>query len=249
MNERGKWAGMLAIARFNWPLYAAAGGSLLLGLVALRAGGWLVPAGGLAVLVSGYFLLGSLGVSHWVYDRSDLYRWSWLEQALGDARGGNLVICHCGFDEISEMLEAQCPQARWRVLDHYDPQTMTEPSIRRARKFHPPRTGSVTARFDRWPVADSAVDGVLGMLAIHELRSDAERAAWFAEARRCLTANGRVVLVEHVRDVANFVAFGPGFLHFHSVAAWRRSWQAGGLLLGGGFRITPFVRVFVLKPS
>ncbi len=87
------------------------------------------------------------------------------------------------------------------------------------------------------------------MLAIHELRSDAERSAWFAEAGRCLADGGKVVLVEHVRDLANFVAFGPGFLHFHSVAAWQKSWERGGLNRVDGFRITPFVRVFVLKKS
>ena len=93
------------------------------------------------------------------------------------------------------------------------------------------------------------MDVVFGMLAIHELRSDAERVAWFAEARRCLADDGRVVLVEHVRDLANFVAFGPGFLHFHSVAAWQKSWVSGGLKRVDDFRITPFVRVFILEIS
>ncbi len=59
----------------------------------------------------------------------------------------------------------------------------------------------------------------------------------------------KIILVEHVRDLANFVAFGPGFLHFLSVASWRKSWEAGGFNLDASFRITPFVRVFVLKKS
>lgn len=147
------------------------------------------------------------------------------------------------------MLKQKFPQAGWQVLDHFDPEFMTEASIRRARKLFPPTEGTIPAKFDQWPLAGNSQNVVFGMLAIHELRSDAERAAWFAEARRCLADDGRIILVEHVRDLANFVAFGPGFLHFHLVASWQKSWQAGGFKLDDIFRITPFVRVFVLKKS
>jgi hypothetical protein len=246
MSERGKWDGMLAIARFNWPFYAAALGVLLMALVVI---GWFPVLGSLAVAGCAYFLVGSLGVSHWVYDRSDLYQWSWLKRALGSAPAGKMTLCHSGFDEASTMLRRKFPQTSWRVLDHYDPAIMTEASIRRARKLFPPTQGTEAAKFDQWPLEDGSQDAVFGMLAIHELRSDAERAAWFAEAGRCLEGGGRIVLVEHVRDLANFVAFGPGFLHFHSVASWRKSWQAGGFEQDDSFRITPFVRVFVLKKS
>jgi hypothetical protein len=246
MSERGKWDGMLAIARFNWPFYAAAGAVLW---VALATIGYFPVVGSLAIAGCVYFLVGSLGVSHWVYDRSELYQWSWLNRALGNAEVGEMVLCHSGFDEASAILKQKFPQSAWRVLDHYDPATMTEASIRRARKLFPPTEGTSAARFDHWPLADASQEVVFGMLAIHELRSDAERAAWFAEARRCLADDGKIILVEHVRDLANFVAFGPGFMHFHSVASWRRSWEGGGLKLDDSFRITPFVRVFVLKKS
>ena len=145
------------------------------------------------------------------------------------------------------MLKQQFPRAEWSVLDHYDPVAMPEASIRRARTLFPPTAGTLVARFDQWPLADCSGEVVFALLAIHELRSEPERAKWFAEACRCLAAGGRVVVAEHVRDLANFVAFGPGFLHFHSPAAWQRSWETGGLRLEDSFRVTPFVRVFVLK--
>jgi hypothetical protein len=87
---------------------------------------------------------------------------------------------------------------------------------------------------------------VLGILAIHELRRPGQRAAWFREAKRCLAPGGRVVIVEHPRDLANAVAFGPGIRHFHPLRRWRESWQAAGLVLRDEFRVTPFLRVFVL---
>jgi SAM-dependent methyltransferase len=246
MTERGKWDGMLAIARFNWPFYAAAFGVLLIAVLVFERFP-LISSGAMAGCV--YFLIGSLGVSHLVYDVSDLYRWTWLDRALRGARLQEMAVCHSGFDEASAMLKQKFPEADWRVIDHYDPATMTEASIRRARELFPPTDGTIPARFDVWPLADSSVDVVFGMLAIHELRSDVERVAWFAEARRCLVDGGRVVLVEHLRDLANFVAFGPGFMHFHSADAWRKSWESGGLKRVDDFRITPFVRVFVLEKS
>ena len=244
MSERGKWNGMLTIARFNWPFYAAAVGGLLMAVLAFEHFP-LVASGGIGGCM--YFLIGSLGVSHWVYDVSDLYRWTWLDRALKDARFREIVFCHSGFDETSAMLKQKFQQASWRVIDHYDPMTMTEASVRRARKLFPPAAGTLPARFDDWPLGDSSVDVVFGILAIHELRGDAERVGWFTEARRCLADKGRVVMVEHLRDLANFVAFGPGFFHFHSMAAWQKSWEAGGLMRVDDFRITPFVRVIILE--
>ncbi len=247
MTERDPFQGVASVARFNWPYYVAA--ALVLGTGALAA--CLAPplwAKGVALAaVTGalWFLAGSLGVSHWVYDRSDLYRWKWLRRALGGVEPRSAVICHTGFDEVSAALKEKFPATRWQVLDHFDPATMTEPSIRRARKLHPPAQGTLAAPFGDWP--DLEAEAVFGLLAIHELRPVNERAAWFAQARRSLTPGGRVIVAEGVRDAANFIAFGPGFLHFHSVASWRASWEMAGLRLTDSFRVTPFVRIFVLE--
>ena len=247
--SRGRWQGMLTIARLNWPFYAAAG-AVLLGAAATALAGrsrrtrW---AGALAGAGAAWFLGGSLGVSHLVYDRSDLYRWRWLERALRGARRERAIFCHAGFDEASEALRERLGTTEWRVLDHFDAPTMTEPSIRRARRLFPPAAGTIPAPFDRWPVADRWADVAFGLLAIHEMRPEEERIAWFAEARRCLRPAGRVVLVEHARDAANFLAFGPGFLHFHSPASWQRCWEQAGLRAADEFRVTPWVRAFVLE--
>lgn len=240
---------MLAIVHFNWPFYVVALLVLLAGIAGLFTGGFFSPGSGLVVLGCCWFLVGSLGVSHWVYDRSDLYRWSWLSRALGNTTPAKILLCHSGFDEASEMLKPRFPAVRWTVLDHFDPAVMTEASIRRARKLFPPTPGTIAAKYDHWPLAGGTQDAVFGLLAIHELRTVAERAAWFREAGRCLAADGSVVLVEHVRDLANFAAFGPGFLHFHSVGSWAKSWDAAGFVQKDHFRITPFLRVFVLQPK
>ncbi len=194
-----------------------------------------------------YFIFGSLGVSYLVYDRSGLYRWSWLDRALNGSAVTQCIFCHCGFDDTSAELRRTFKHAQWSILDHYDAEQMTEPSIHRARALFPPTTGTLACSYDAWPLATESADVIFALLAIHELRTETERTAWFAEARRCLCKGGRVVLVEHMRDAANFLAFGPGFLHFHSYASWSRCWQRAGLRSADQFRVTPFVRVFVLN--
>lgn len=57
------------------------------------------------------------------------------------------------------------------------------------------------------------------------------------------------MLVEHVRDLANALAFGPGCLHFYSERTWQREWLAAGFRCRQHFRITRFVRGFVLEPA
>lgn len=249
MTERGKWQGMWTIAMFNWPIYAAAIFVLLMATGLFYAVGHL-PARiicGIAIAGSAYFLIGSLGVSHWIYDRSDLYRWVWLARAIRGSKTERMIFCHSGFDEASRELRQRFNETHWVVLDHYDESLMTEASIRRARGAHPPTQYTLAAPHDRWPVASETTDVVMGLLAIHELRSENERIAWFTEAARCLKSGGRVILAEHTRDWANFVAFGPGFIHFHTVASWRRCWQQAGFHTTDQFRVTPWVRIFVIS--
>ncbi len=248
MSERGKWQGMLTIARFNWPLYLAALVALLVAVcgVFCVSSMALKLACGAALLGAVYFVFGSLGVSHLIYDRSDLYRWNWLARALNGAERRAFIFCHSGFDECSQALREKFADAQWQMLDHYEAARMTEPSIRRARRLYPPTPGTVAAAYDDWPVEAGSADVVFGILAIHEFRTEDERTAWFAEARRCLQKGGRVVLVEHLRDTANFLAFGPGFLHFHSRQSWQRAWASAGLVIRDEFCITPWVRVFIL---
>ena len=83
MNPRGKWQGMMTIAQFNWPFYVAAVVMFIASLVGLI----LLPLPslklvcGIAFVGAAFFLFSSLAVSHFVYDRSDLYRWGWLDRA------------------------------------------------------------------------------------------------------------------------------------------------------------------------
>ena len=124
----------MAIARFNWPFYVVAMAILLgslAGLIFFSAFLWKLVCAA-ATTGAAYFLFGSLGVSHLIYDRSDLYRWRWLDRALRGVKLHRAIFCHCGFDEASKELRARLDKPEWLILDHFNETQMTQASIRRA---------------------------------------------------------------------------------------------------------------------
>lgn len=251
MNQRKPWSGVASIARFNWPYYASALAVAIGAAITIITSDhiWLKLGALCAVLGSCYFLLVSLGVSYLVYDCSDLYRWHWITKLQQPNSIDAAICCYTGFDDCSESLREKVQPQSWFVLDHYDAKTMTEASIHRARHLHPPAAHAIPCSFNHWPSSIPRAQIIIGMLAIHELRTAQQRIDWFTQAKQKLTTDGSIVIVEHTRNLANFIAFGPGFLHFHSRATWQQSWEAAGLTSCKEFSITPWIRVFQLIPS
>jgi SAM-dependent methyltransferase len=241
------------IVRFNWPFYAAAGAVAVLAplLAPLLPDAWWIrgPAWCVYALVL-MWLVTSLAASWLVYDRSQLMQWDWVLQALGFDPASWINI-HAGHDESSEALRRIFKGARGRVFDIYTPLEMTERSIARARRQAAADGAAPQAAepadHRRLPLASGSIDVATLLLAAHELRSDAAMAALFTELRRVLGPGGRIVIAEHLRDAANFLAYGPGFLHFHSRRRWLAWFARHRFDVHREFSITPFVRVFVLR--
>jgi SAM-dependent methyltransferase len=241
--------GVLQIVRFNWPFYAGASaaialtGPMVAGLpVAPEVRAGLYLATGLA----GFWVLASVAASWVVYDRSPLMRWGWIPRALS-APPSRWINLHAGLDESTPALRGLFPGASGRVLDLFDAGEMREPSIARARRLARNAIAAEPADFRQLPAASASTDAALLLLAAHELRTHESRCALFAELHRILAPGGRVIVAEHLRDWPNFLAFGPGVLHFHSRRAWIACFEASRFDVAAEFGITPFVRIFVLK--
>ena len=84
-------------------------------------------------------------------------------------------------------------------------------------------------------------------LAAHEIRDGQKREQFFRELRRVVAHEGKVIVVEHLRDLAAALAFGPGIFHFFPRGEWLRLGKCVGLEVERERRITPFVRVFVYR--
>ena len=250
-DDRAMTRGVRQIVRFNWPFYAGATAAIAAAPIAI-AGLPLAAAARIATYaaigLAALWIAGSLVASWVVYDRSSLMQWTWIGRALGWQPGAWINI-HAGLDESTPALRRLFRGTRGRVLDIFDPTEMTEPSIARARRLARNDAVPEIADYRSLPVPTGDVDTALLLLSAHELRSEDARAALFGELQRVLGPGGRVIVAEHLRDWANFLAFGPGVLHFHSRRVWMRAFASARFAIQSEFAITPFVRVFVLRRS
>jgi SAM-dependent methyltransferase len=248
---RGQFDGVLQIVRYNWSLYVAAifVSALVVGLVIVIH----PPAVLTAVLILGavaavFWLALSLAVSHYVYDRSDLYRWEWIRERVAP-NPRHVVNVHAGLDKTSLALQEMYPAAEVTILDIYDPAEMPEPSIARARREARFMLATVKADFRKLPLETASADLVTVIFVAHELRRAASKEAFFREASRALQPGGRLLLVEHLRDGWNLLAFGPGGFHFFPRQEWIRVAGATGFQLREEISRTVFVRAFVFVQS
>ena len=244
----GRCDGAMRIIRFNWPFYAGAVLTVLLAAIVstLLPPGWVRTTLQIASAVATYWMLASICASWLVYDYSPLMNGTWIPAALG-FRPRNWMVIAAGLDDTTPALRQVLAGTHGRAFDIYDPDVMTERSIARARsaavcEAEPASAGTL-------PVADETMDAAVLPLSAHELRTDAARRALLTEVARTLARQGRVIVAEHLRDAANFLAFGPGVLHFHSRRTWLRSFAGAGLSVRREFAMTPFVRIFVLERS
>ena len=243
--SRTRFQGLWNVVRFNWDMYLKAAIVLLAVFLlpwpqSLRCWVYLGAAG------AAYFLLSSLLASHLIYDLSDLYRWRWLRLRISPP--ASIVNIHSGFDETTLQLQALFPECEVTALDFYDREIMTEPSIARARKAYPDHH-SRSVSYHALELADGSEQLLTCLLAAHELRDHRQRVAFFREVHRVLREDGQLVLLEHLRDFPNFLAFGPGFVHFFSRHDWLSALGEAGFWIEDEFKITPFVSGFVARKS
>jgi SAM-dependent methyltransferase len=243
---RKPFQGVGNIIRFNWHFYILSVSLMSI----LFAGSWFFRdrsafyLGWLSWLILAVSIL-SLLVSFYIYDLSELYSLSWLD----DRNEDRIVNIHAGFDETSSLLAKKFPSAELKVFDFYDPGKHTEISIARARKAVPAFPGTISTATTNLPLAEGSADAVYLILAAHEIRDRAERLLFFKELDRIVKPTGRIIVTEHLRDWPNFLAYNIGFFHFLPVAAWSETFRQAGLIICEQKKITPFITTYILQKN
>ena len=248
-RERQPFEGVWNIIRFNYHFY-------ILSFVVLMIIGclyFLIPSEYSVLIIMPFCAtlittLNSLLVSFYIYDISDLYKLNWLEKIKQISSHSETINIHAGFDETSHLLAQKFPHSNLSVFDFYDAKKHTEVSIKRARKVYPAYPNTQQIQTNYLPLSDKSIDVVFLFLAAHEIRNKEERTQFFQELKRICKDNGQIILIEHLRDIPNFLAYTIGFLHFLSAPTWLKNFKEAELKILQKFKITSFITVFILKP-
>ena len=246
---RKPFQGVGNIIRFNWHFYLLSFGlSGLIFLIGRFVGSpYRLYLDFLCLFIVGLTLI-SLFVSFYIYDLSGLYKFEWLNQL--DISGQNkMVNINAGFDETSLFLKQKFKDSELLVFDFYDPKKHTEVSIKRARKAYPPHPGTIPINTSKLPTTDSYADFIFVILSAHEIRDSEERKVFFNELNRILKKSGQIIVIEHLRDMPNFLAYNIGCFHFHSKKKWLASFDSANLKIFREIKQTPFISIFILKKT
>lgn len=238
--KKKPFQGLVNILRFNWHQFLIALAISVTLLLLPTA--WLNLAGILGML--SIFI--SLLVSYWVYDISNLYTLSFL-QDLHFTKHSEVLNIHAGFDETSAILKANYPQINLTIADFYNSKKHSEISIKRARKMYPSAPNTIQVETTNLPFEKEQFDAVIIFFAAHEIRDIAERKTFFNEVHDVLTENGSIIVTEHLRNSWNALAYNIGSLHFYSKKNWQDVFKASNLQITSVKKTTPFVTTFVLK--
>jgi SAM-dependent methyltransferase len=199
----------------------------------------------LIVIAFLYGLIMPLIVSAWVYDFSGYYKFKWLNSHIRDSEQVNQIVnINAGFDETSFIIKSRFPASDLKVFDFYNAKQHTEPAIIRARKVSLvyPNTQQIASH--SIPVEDKTIDIVFLLSAVHEIRVHDEKVRFLKECYRICKPGGKVIMVEHLRDFPNFLAFSVGFTHFFSRSTWKNAFERAGFSSFQETKFTPFMSVF-----
>jgi len=240
--------GLRNIVRFNWHYYLL---SITAVVVLLIVPHYLDHSKVVCYTLASLIVIPtmvSLGVSTYVYDFSDLYSFRWLNNKQEDQEL-TILNLHAGFDESSGLIKKTFNKSTLLVGDFYEPSKHTEISINRARNAYPAYPGTISVNAVDLPFKDRSADKIFAFLSAHEIRKEEERITFLKELNRIIKDKGQVLITEHLRDMANFLAYNIGFFHFHSRGIWLRAFKSAGLKLVNEKKITPFISTFILEKN
>jgi SAM-dependent methyltransferase len=167
---------------------------------------------------------------------------------IADSNEKQILNINAGFDETSFIIKNIFPQSDLKVFDFYNAEQHTEPAIIRARKVSLvyPDTQQIISNFI--PLKDNSADVIFLLSAVHEIRSQKEKVQFLKECHRLCKLNGKVIMVEHLRDFPNFLAFSVGFTHFFSKNVWKKAFEKAGFSSFEETKFTPFMSIFNCCP-
>lgn len=248
-TTRRPFQGVLNILSFNRHFYVMGLSALALIVASQLLFHWSISLLWIIVFAFLYGLLMPLIVSAYVYDFSGYYEFNWLKSLhIPDSDSNQIININAGFDETSFIIKNIFPRSELKVYDFYNAERHTEVAIVRARKVSLVYPDTWQIASNEIPLGDHSADLVFLLSAAHEIRSPKEKVAFLSECHRVCKPNARVIMVEHLRDFPNFLAFTVGFTHFFSRKAWIKAFKESGFTSIDETKFTPFMSIFNCQP-
>ena len=148
---------------------------------------------------------------------------------IGGVRSPERVAdLHIGTYRISYLLRDLLPSAAIESVDIWeDGRYEIEPTLKLLRDLETVPEDNSRLRVERSrggnvPLPDASCDAVVLGLGLHEIPSGAPREQIFAETRRILKPDGKLLFFEHTVDLQSLLVFGPGISHWVRRPEWRR---------------------------
>lgn len=248
-EKRRKLQGVLNILSFNRHFYLWGLGVLAVLFASRLLIEWPDIVFWIVIAAFIYGFLMPLIVSAYVYDFSGYYTFHWLKNLIGnDERVKLIVNINAGFDETSFIIKSKLPGSDLKVFDFYNAEQHTEPAIKRARKVSLVYPNTQQIASNSIPLKDKTADIIFLLSAVHEIRSHDEKIRFLKECHRLCKPDGKVIMVEHLRDFPNFLAFSVGFTHFFSCSTWKNAFEQAGFSSFQETKFTPFMSIFNCSP-
>lgn len=246
---RKPFQGVLNILSFNRHFYVFGIGLLGILIMFYFFFGWPQIVLWLIIAAFLYGLIMPLVISAYVYDFSGFYSFQWLNDLISDHHNIQLIVnINAGFDETSFLIKNKFSESDLKVFDFYNDKQHTESAIKRARKVSLVYPDTRRISSDSIPLKEKTTDIIFLLSAVHEMRSQKEKIQFLKECCRLCKTDGQVIMVEHLRDFPNFLAFSIGFTHFFSKAIWQNAFKQAGFSSVKETKFTPFMSIFNCRP-
>ncbi len=247
--NRKPFQGVLNVVKFNWHFYFLSFSFILVLLAStpLLSQNYIF----FCYLISSIILIPtliSLFITYYIYDYSKIYFLKYLNY-LNIKSSDKLVNINAGFDEFSFVISEKFTTQNLQVFDFYNPKKHTEISIERARKVSKIYPNTKLIETSKIPLNENSIDYAFLLFSAHEIRNLNERVIFFQEIEKSLNQNGKIIILEHLRDFPNFIAYTVGFFHFLTKREWHKTFNSANLLVQSETKITPFLSLFILQKN
>jgi SAM-dependent methyltransferase len=185
---------------------------------------FLYPAYGLACIGVALLLFSLFGLYRQYGHPAKKYFTKLLEKA--DVKGNiQLADIHIGTYRHTYQFANLLPEGTIYSIDCWADGFSSEEAISDVRSLEPapthdPRIKTYKIQQFEIPLEDASMDVVVFGFGSHEIPPGEERAKIFAEAKRILKPEGKLLLFEHGIDFENYLIFGPVIYHVTRHSEW-----------------------------